>query len=60
MPPMALCAQEVLGSAEAPCDWLKRPNVVLGADRPLDLLGTDEGAVLVEEELSRIAYADFA
>lgn len=37
-------------------DWLRRPTGVLGGERPLDLLDTEEGAREVETLLGRIAY----
>lgn len=41
-------------------DWLRRPSPMLGGEKPLDLLDTDEGARTVENVLGRIAYGIFA
>jgi len=53
-------AETVFDDADKAHGWLKHPNPNFGGSRPLDLLGTDRGAKLVEDELTRIEYGDFA
>lgn len=38
--------------------WLTRPNRSFGGVPPLELLGTDGGAELVNDELGRIEFGD--
>lgn len=52
-------AQAVFDNTENAKRWMATPNLILGAT-PLDLLGTDEGAKRVEDELTRIEHGDFA
>ncbi|WP_212745302.1 MbcA/ParS/Xre antitoxin family protein [Thermomonas fusca] len=52
-------AQTVFDNTEKAKRWMATPNLILGAT-PLDLLGTDEGAKRVEDELTRIEHGDFA
>ncbi len=40
--------------------WLRRPSRPLGGQVPLDLLDTEAGARLVEDELIRISYGVYA
>jgi len=51
-------AVEAFGDENQAREWLKRPNRVLQDVPPLELLGTDGGAVLVAEELGRIESGD--
>ena len=51
-------AVEAFGDENQAREWLKRPNRVLQDVPPLELLGTDGGAVLVAEELGRIEPGD--
>src|SRR6266700_1684993 len=51
-------AVEALGDENQAREWLKRPNRVLQDVPPLELLGTDGGAVLVADELGRIESGD--
>jgi len=49
-------AEETFGGLEKAGNWLRRPTVALGGERPLHLLDTDEGARRVETLLGRIAH----
>jgi putative toxin-antitoxin system antitoxin component (TIGR02293 family) len=49
-------ATHYLGDAQAAYRWLKRPNAALGSRTPIELLGTEPGALAVENALGRIAY----
>jgi putative toxin-antitoxin system antitoxin component (TIGR02293 family) len=51
-------AVEAFGDENQAREWLKRPNRVLQDVPPLELLGTDGGAVLVADELGRIESGD--
>lgn len=44
----------MLGGNEEANTWLQEPAISLNQQRPLDLLGTDEGAQLVLDLLERI------
>jgi putative toxin-antitoxin system antitoxin component (TIGR02293 family) len=49
-------ALETFGSRDKALTWMRRGCAVLGGKAPIDLLDTDEGAVLVERLLGRIAH----
>lgn len=49
-------AFEVFGDEDKARTWMKRPNDVLDGEIPLNLLKTEIGASLVEDELQRILY----
>lgn len=49
-------AAETFGSQEDAVAWLREPNGALGGQAPLDLLRSGEGAVLVEQILTRIDH----
>jgi putative toxin-antitoxin system antitoxin component (TIGR02293 family) len=49
-------AEEAIGNAEKAARWLRKPNRALLGKRPLDLLGSDVGARMVEQVLGRIEY----
>jgi putative toxin-antitoxin system antitoxin component (TIGR02293 family) len=49
-------AQDVVGGPEKARLWLLRANRALQGEIPLELLDTDAGAQLVQEELYRIQY----
>jgi len=49
-------AEETLGDPPRGARWLAKPNRALGGQTPLSLLGTDAGAVVVEQALGRIAH----
>jgi putative toxin-antitoxin system antitoxin component (TIGR02293 family) len=51
-------AVDTFGDESQAREWLKRPNRVLHDVPPLELLGTDGGAVLVADELGRIESGD--
>jgi putative toxin-antitoxin system antitoxin component (TIGR02293 family) len=49
-------AAETLGSEEDAVAWLREPNGALAGQAPLELLRSGEGAVLVEQVLTRIDH----
>jgi putative toxin-antitoxin system antitoxin component (TIGR02293 family) len=49
-------AAETFGSQSEAVAWLREPNGALGGARPLDLLRSGEGALLVEQILVRIDH----
>ncbi len=49
-------AEEALGDGAKAARWLRKPNRALRGRRPLDLLASDLGAPLVEQELGRIEH----
>lgn len=53
-------AEEALGSAEKGLHWLRRDNRALGGTRPLDLLDSDAGALVVERILGRIEHGIYS
>lgn len=56
---LALAADTFANEAKA-SGWLREPSPALGGRVPLDLLDTEGGARLVEQELVRIAHGIFA
>ncbi|MVN75751.1 DUF2384 domain-containing protein [Hymenobacter sp. HMF4947] len=57
---LAQQGREVFGDATAFRRWLSKPAYGLSDQAPLALLQTSGGIDLVAEEVSRIAYGDFA
>ena len=51
-------AIDALGDEVRARGWLTRPNRSFGGVPPLELLGTDGGAEVVNEELGRIEFGD--
>jgi putative toxin-antitoxin system antitoxin component (TIGR02293 family) len=49
-------ATELLGSQEEAEEWLQHPAIGLNQHRPIDLLATPAGVVLVEDLLERLKY----
>lgn len=49
-------AEEAIGDGAKAARWLRKPNRALRGRRPLDLLASDVGARLVEQELGRIEH----
>jgi putative toxin-antitoxin system antitoxin component (TIGR02293 family) len=49
-------ATRVLGSQEEAERWLDRPAIGLNRRRPLDLLATPPGVIMVEQYLGRMEY----
>lgn len=47
-------AEQVMGNIEKALRWLRRPNRALGNKPPLEFLGTESGARIVESILARI------
>lgn len=57
---VVLLAEHVLEDTAKGREWLRTSIPALGGVRPVDMLDTDEGARMVEEELLRIEYGFFA
>ncbi len=57
---VAALALRTFGRGELASAWLRRPSRALAGKVPLDLLGTDVGARLVEDELVRIDEGVYA
>lgn len=53
-------ANETFQDRRSASEWLRRPNRSLGDRRPIDLLGTDSGARLVETVLGRVDYGVYS
>jgi putative toxin-antitoxin system antitoxin component (TIGR02293 family) len=53
-------ASEVFADHAAAIDWLKSPNAALGANVPLNLLGSDIGTESVLDTLGRVEHGVFA
>lgn len=53
---LAVRAEQVYGSPEAAAHWLGTPNEALDGHRPLELLASDPGAVLVAGLLDRLGH----
>ena len=49
-------AEDAIGEGAKAARWLRKPNRTLRGRRPLDLLASDVGARLVEQELGRIEH----
>lgn len=49
-------AEEAIGDGARAARWLRKPSRALQGRRPLDLLASDVGARLVEQELGRIEH----
>jgi putative toxin-antitoxin system antitoxin component (TIGR02293 family) len=52
--------KDTLGSSEKAARWLRKSNLALGGDAPLDLLDTDIGRHAVETVLRRIEYGIYS
>ena len=52
-----LVARDTLGSSEDMQSWLKREQMFLGGEIPLDLLQTESGTEIVITALERIKYS---
>ena len=50
----------VFGEPERLARWLRKPSRALDRMRPIDMLASETGAKLVEEELHRIDFGIFA
>jgi putative toxin-antitoxin system antitoxin component (TIGR02293 family) len=53
-------AEEALGEHEKAYRWLRKPNRALAGRRPVDLLGSDAGARMVERILGRIEHGIYS
>jgi putative toxin-antitoxin system antitoxin component (TIGR02293 family) len=52
--------KDTLGSSEKAARWLRKSNLALGGEAPLDLLDTDTGRHAVETVLRRIEYGIYS
>jgi putative toxin-antitoxin system antitoxin component (TIGR02293 family) len=53
-------ADRTFGDPEKARRWLRKPNRAMDLSVPIEMLETEHGARLVEEELGRIRYGMFA
>ncbi|RZL04153.1 MAG: DUF2384 domain-containing protein [Rubrivivax sp.] len=53
-------ATSVLGSQDAAAQWLLRPAMGLNQSRPIDLLKSTEGIIMVADLLTRMEYGVYA
>ncbi len=49
-------AEAAIGDGAKAARWLRKPNRALQGRRPLDLLASDVGARVVEQELGRMEH----
>lgn len=49
-------ATDVVGDRSAAETWLQQPAVAFDGQRPIDLLSTRQGAVLIKDHLARMDY----
>jgi putative toxin-antitoxin system antitoxin component (TIGR02293 family) len=57
---VALEAAQAFGDLEKALRWLRKPNRVLGFEKPLDLIATEPGVALVRRALGTIEYGGLA
>ena len=53
-------AEETFGDADMARAWLFEPVPALGGDTPFAMAATESGALLVEQELVRLAYGVYS
>ena len=53
---MLVRTEEALGSRDKAMRWLAKPNRALSGTSPLQILGSDSGALAVEQMLGRIEH----
>jgi putative toxin-antitoxin system antitoxin component (TIGR02293 family) len=53
---ITLEAAQAFGDLEKAMRWLRKPNRVLGLEKPLDLIATEPGVALVRRALGTIEY----
>lgn len=53
-------AARILGDDRKAGEWLRRPILALGGERPLDMLRSDIGARQVEDVLGRIEFGVYS
>ena len=56
---MLVRTEEALGSRDKAMQWLAKPNRALSGVAPLQVLGSDAGALVVEQMLGRIEHGVF-
>ncbi len=49
-------AIDALGSAEKADRWMRKPDRALAGQRPIDLLGSEEGTRVVDDALGRLRH----
>jgi len=57
---ITLESARAFGALDKAMRWLRKPNRVLGGEKPLDLIATEPGAVLVRRVLGTIEYGGVA
>lgn len=55
---LAVRAAEILGSPAEAEDWLRRPAPALNGKRPIDLLGTADGRLLLDNHLTGLEWGE--
>jgi putative toxin-antitoxin system antitoxin component (TIGR02293 family) len=60
LPRVLAVAIDTFGSSHKAWSWLRRPNMVLEGERPLDLLDSEEGILAVETVLGRIEWGIYS
>ncbi len=53
-------AYEVFGAEDSALEWFRKPQPFLEYHAPFELLGSDAGTQVVEQELGRIEFGDFS
>ena len=57
---LALEAAHAFGELDKALRWLRKPNRLLGGEKPLDLIATEPGTVLVRKALGAVEYGGVA
>jgi putative toxin-antitoxin system antitoxin component (TIGR02293 family) len=57
---LTLDAARAFGDLDKAMRWLRKPNRVLGGEKPLDLIATEPGTVLVRRALGTVEYGGVA
>jgi putative toxin-antitoxin system antitoxin component (TIGR02293 family) len=57
---IALETAQAFGALDKAMRWLRKPNRVLGGEKPIDLMTTEPGAALVRRALGTIEYGGVA
>lgn len=57
---VTLEAAGAFGELDKAMRWLRKPNRVLGGDKPLDLIATEPGTLLVRRALAAVEYGGVA
>ena len=57
---LTLEATRAFNDLEKALRWLRKPNRLLGGEKPLDLIATEPGAVLVRRAVAAVEYGAVA